>query len=162
ADPHLRYSRRRAGHRRADGPDDAGQEGEARPADVHSGARHRLGLRCARRRRSASARPPCGQASMSPGDRVAGFSVPRFLPISFLFAGSETALIASSRAAMLRLARDGNPKAAIVNRLLEMREQLIGALLVGQNVANIAASALATDLMLKWFGDAGVLAATAV
>ncbi len=99
---------------------------------------------------------------MSPADWLTVFAVALFLLIAFFFSGSETALIASSRAAMLRLARDGNPKAAIVNRLLEIREQLIGALLVGQNVANIAASALATDLMLKWFGDAGVLAATAV
>jgi Mg2+/Co2+ transporter CorB len=81
---------------------------------------------------------------------------------SFFFSGSETALVASSRAAMLRLAKDGNARAKIVNRLLEAREQLIGALLVGNNIANIAASALATDLMLKWFGELGVLTATAV
>jgi Mg2+/Co2+ transporter CorB len=84
------------------------------------------------------------------------------LLISFFFSGSETALTASSRATMMRLAKDGDPKAAIVNRLLEAREQLIGALLTGNNVANIAASTLATGLMLKWFGDSGVITATVV
>jgi Mg2+/Co2+ transporter CorB len=84
------------------------------------------------------------------------------LLVSFFFSGSETALIASSRAAMLRLAKDGNARAGIVNRLLEAREQLIGALLAGNNVANIAASTLATGLMLKWFGEAGVITATAI
>src|SRR5258708_31759165 len=63
---------------------------------------------------------------------------------------------------MLRLAKDGGPKAGIVNRLLEACEQLIGALLVGNNVATIAASTLATGLMLKWFGEVGVITATAV
>src|SRR4029077_17970792 len=52
--------------------------------------------------------------------------------------------------------------AIIVNRLLEDRERLIGALLVGNNVAAIAASSLATGLMLNWFGDVGVIYATAV
>jgi Mg2+/Co2+ transporter CorB len=82
------------------------------------------------------------------------------LLLSFFFSGSETALTASSRATMLRLAKDGNESAGIVNRLLDMRERMIGALLVGNNVANIAASTLATGLMLSWFGDVGVFYAT--
>jgi Mg2+/Co2+ transporter CorB len=81
---------------------------------------------------------------------------------SFLFSGSETALTASSRATMLRLAKDGDPQAGIVNRLLEARDELIGALLIGNNVATIAASTLATGLMLKFFGDSGLLAATVI
>jgi len=79
---------------------------------------------------------------------------------SFFFSGSETALTASSRATMLRLAKDGDAKAGIVNRLLEARDELIGALLIGNNVATIAASTLATGLMLRFFGEAGVIGAT--
>ncbi len=82
------------------------------------------------------------------------------LLVSFLFSGSETALTASSRAAMLRLEKQGNADAAVVNRLLAEREQMIGALLIGTNVANIAGSTLATGLFLKWFGDVGVIYAT--
>jgi Mg2+/Co2+ transporter CorB len=84
------------------------------------------------------------------------------LALSFFFSGSETALTASSRARMLRLEKTGHRRAALVNRLLETRERMIGAILTGNNVANIAASALATGLLLSWFGDVGVLYATAV
>jgi Mg2+/Co2+ transporter CorB len=42
------------------------------------------------------------------------------------------------------------------------RERLIGAILLGNNVVNILASALATSLFLLWFGEAGVLYATLV
>ena len=41
-----------------------------------------------------------------------------------------------------------------------MRERLIGTVLLGNNVVNIAASALATSVLLRIFGDAGVLYAT--
>ena len=83
-----------------------------------------------------------------------------FLFMAFLFSGSETALTASSRGTMLRLAKGGNPDAIIVTRLLENRERLIGALLLGNNVATIVSSALATELLLFWFGDVGVVYAS--
>ncbi len=82
------------------------------------------------------------------------------LLLSAFFAGSETALTASSRASMARLEKHGNRRAAIVNRLLEQRERLLGALLFGNNAVNIAASALATGVLLTWFGNAGVVYAT--
>src|SRR5215813_4655943 len=84
------------------------------------------------------------------------------LLLSFFFAGSETALMAFSRARMLRLEKKGNRNAGIVNRLLEARERLIGALLLGNNAVNIAASSLATSVFLVWFGDVGVLYATII
>ena len=81
---------------------------------------------------------------------------------SAFFSGSETALTAASRARMHALEQDGNRRARIVNRLLLSRERLIGAILLGNNLANIAASALATSLFLSLFGDAGVAYATVV
>ncbi len=84
------------------------------------------------------------------------------LLVSAFFAGSETALTASSRAAMLRLERQGSRDAGIVNRLLATRERLLGALLFGNNLTNIAASTLATGLMLTLFGKAGEIYATLV
>src|SRR5882672_12950803 len=84
------------------------------------------------------------------------------LLLSFVFAGSETALMAFSRARMLRLEKKGNRGAGIVNRLLDARERLIGALLLGNNAVNIAASALATGVLLNWFGEVGVIYATVV
>ncbi|MGE5162931.1 MAG: HlyC/CorC family transporter [Sphingobacteriales bacterium] len=82
------------------------------------------------------------------------------LLLSAFFSGSETALTASSRASMARLDKHGNRRARIVNRLLESRERLLGALLLGNNAVNIAASALATGVLLTWFGNAGVVYAT--
>jgi Mg2+/Co2+ transporter CorB len=84
------------------------------------------------------------------------------LLVSAFFSASETALTGSSRASMLRLKTQGSRQAGIVTRLLENRERMIGALLVGNNLANIAASALATVVFTAWFGEVGVLYATGV
>jgi Mg2+/Co2+ transporter CorB len=84
------------------------------------------------------------------------------LILSAFFSGAETALTAASRARMHALEEDGNTRARTVNRLLLTRERLIGAILLSYNLANIAASALATSVLLKIFGDAGVAYATAI
>src|SRR4051812_14348141 len=84
------------------------------------------------------------------------------LLVSAFFAASETALIGASRSSMLRLEKQGNRDAAVVTSLLAMRERLIGALLLGNNIANIGASALATGIFTAWFGEVGVLYATGV
>jgi len=99
---------------------------------------------------------------MSSYDWFALAAVLLCLLLSFFFAGSETALTASSRASMHRLEKQGNRRAAIVNRLLDARERMIGALLFGNNAVNIAASSLATGILLAWFGDVGVIYATVV
>src|ERR1700690_1979158 len=85
-----------------------------------------------------------------------------FLLVSAFFAASETALIGASRASMLRLSKQGNREAGVVSSLVGMRERLIGALLLGNNIANIGASALATGIFTAWFGEVGVLYATGV
>jgi Mg2+/Co2+ transporter CorB len=84
------------------------------------------------------------------------------LAVSFFFSASETALTGFSRARMLQLEKNGNARARLVNRLIETRERMIGAILAGNNVANIAASALTTGVLYAWFGDVGVLYATAI
>ena len=80
--------------------------------------------------------------------------------ISAFFSGSETALTAASKARMHQLERTGDRRAAIVSRLIGDRERLIGAILLGNNVVNILASALATSVLLSLFGQAGVAYAT--
>jgi Mg2+/Co2+ transporter CorB len=81
---------------------------------------------------------------------------------SAFFSGSETALTAASRAKMHALEEGGNRHARVVNYLLAIRERFIGAILLGNNLANIAASALATSMFLHLFGEAGVVYATIV
>lgn len=82
------------------------------------------------------------------------------LILSAFFSGAETALTAASRARMHHLDQEGDRRAGLVNRLLERKEKLIGSLLLGNNLANIGASSLATSIFIAAFGDAGVAYAT--
>ena len=82
------------------------------------------------------------------------------LALSAFFSGAETALTAASRARMLALETSGDRRAGIVNRLLMSRERLIGAMLIGNNVVNIGASAFTTSVLVSIFGPEGVLYAT--
>ncbi len=84
------------------------------------------------------------------------------LLLSGFFSGSETALTAVSRARIHYLARKGNKRARAVNWLFDRREQLIGSILLGNNLVNILASALATSALIAIFGPAGVVYATVV
>ncbi len=84
------------------------------------------------------------------------------LLMSAFFSGSETALTATSRARLTELERRGNKRASIALSLTKMRERLIGALLLGNNVANITASAIATAVLVKAFGDTGAVIASGV
>ena len=78
------------------------------------------------------------------------------LVLSGFFSGSETALTAASRPRLHRLEKHGYRRAMIVNRLREHQERLIGAILLGNNLVNIFASALATGLLISLVGEAGV------
>ena len=85
------------------------------------------------------------------------------LMMSGFFSGSETALTAASRARMHQLEKSGDKRAARVNKLIENRERLIGTILLGNNLVNILASALATSLFATLIpGAGGVAAATAI
>ncbi|CAA6692814.1 MULTISPECIES: HlyC/CorC family transporter [unclassified Lentimonas] len=82
--------------------------------------------------------------------------------ISAFFSGSETGLTSVSRAKIHSLKMDGNRKAITVSKLREDKERLIGAILLGNNVVNIAASAIATALAVEYFGPTGVAYATGI
>ena len=82
------------------------------------------------------------------------------LLLSAFFSGSETALTAVSKAKMHSLEKEGNKRAALINKLREEKDKLIGALLLGNNLVNILASALATSALIKIFGETGVVYAT--
>ena len=56
--------------------------------------------------------------------------------------------------------RAGSRSATIAARLIETRERLIGALLLGNNLVNILASVLATRVLIELFGEAGIVYAT--
>jgi Mg2+/Co2+ transporter CorB len=89
-----------------------------------------------------------------------GGAITLLLVLSAFFSGSETALTAASNPRMHELTRQGSQRAEIVLAMRERRERLIGAILLGNNLVNIFASALATSLLLGVFGEAGVVYAT--
>ena len=80
--------------------------------------------------------------------------------MSGFFSGSETSLTAASASTIHKLAREGDKRATLVERLIGDAESLIGAILLGNNLVNILASALATSLFIQFFGDVGVVYAT--
>jgi Mg2+/Co2+ transporter CorB len=85
------------------------------------------------------------------------------LAISALFSAAETSLTGASRARMHQLEREGDRPARRVNRLLSDQETMIGAVLLGNNLINILASALTTTVMDKAIpGGWGVFAATGI
>ena len=81
---------------------------------------------------------------------------------SAFFSAAETALTGASRPRMHALEGQGDRKASLVNRLRAHMEQVIGAVLLGNNMVNILASALATSVLIGMFGNRGVVYATAV
>jgi Mg2+/Co2+ transporter CorB len=59
-----------------------------------------------------------------------------------------------------RLAGEGDRRAALVTRLLNRKECLIGALLLGNNLLNVMATALAAAALIHLLDTAGVAWAT--
>jgi Mg2+/Co2+ transporter CorB len=85
------------------------------------------------------------------------------LALSAIFSAAETAMTGASRARMHQLERDGDAAARRVNKLLSDQETMIGSVLLGNNLINILASALATQVLTRAIPGAwGVAAATAI
>lgn len=84
------------------------------------------------------------------------------LVVAAFLSGAETALAAVSRARMLALEGDGNPRAKTVNEMLAAPERIAGTVMLGNNLAKILASALATALFMSLFGAVGIVYAAVV
>jgi Mg2+/Co2+ transporter CorB len=80
--------------------------------------------------------------------------------ISAYFSGSETGLMSLNRYRLRHLEQKNHKGAKRVAKLLARPDRLIGLILIGNNLVNIAASAIATIIGLRLFGDMGVLIAT--
>ncbi len=82
--------------------------------------------------------------------------------LSACFSAAETAMNAASRRRIQKLARDGNPRAQCVERLQRNTERLAGAVLLGDTLAIIMATALATGLCTVFWGPYALLIAAPV
>tara|TARA_B100000795_G_scaffold270034_1_gene262055 strand:+ start:1108 stop:2364 length:1257 start_codon:yes stop_codon:yes gene_type:complete len=73
------------------------------------------------------------------------------LVLSGFFSGSETGMMASNKVKLKNLSKKNNKGAARALDLLKRPDRLLSAILVGNNFANILASAIVTILMLDYF-----------
>lgn len=83
------------------------------------------------------------------------------LLFSAFFSASETALMTLSKIRIRHMVESEINGAELINKLVKNPSKLLGAILVGNNIANIGASALATSLAIRYLGDSGVGIATA-
>lgn len=79
---------------------------------------------------------------------------------SGFFSGSETALVSLNRYRLKHLVNSGHKGAQMASALLERPDRLFGLILIFNNFVNILASAIATVIGLKLFGEAGIAIAT--
>ncbi|HEI8692475.1 HlyC/CorC family transporter [Proteus mirabilis] len=81
---------------------------------------------------------------------------------SAYFSGTETSMMTINRYRLRHAAKQGNRSAKRVEKLLQRPDRLISLVLIGNNLINIVASALATIVGMRLYGDAGVAIATGV
>ena len=84
------------------------------------------------------------------------------LLLSAFFSSSETAITKISDAKIHQWDEKKNKKIIKAKNLLKNREKVIGTLLLGNNIVNILASALATSILITLFGDKGIIYATVI
>ena len=84
------------------------------------------------------------------------------IAFSAYFSASETAFTSINRIRIKNLANDGNKRARMVQELSERYDDLLSTILVGNNIVNIATSAIATVLFMEMYPVYGATIATVV
>ncbi|MBO7338691.1 MAG: HlyC/CorC family transporter [Lachnospiraceae bacterium] len=69
--------------------------------------------------------------------------------LSAFFSSAETALTAANKVRLRSLEEEGNKRAARVNKLLDHNSKMLSAILIGNNVVNLSASALAATMAMR-------------
>jgi len=82
------------------------------------------------------------------------------LLLSAFFSSSETALMSLNRYRLRHLEHEGHAGAIRASQLLARPDRLIGLILLGNNFVNIFASAIATVIGVKLYGENGIVIAT--
>lgn len=106
--------------------------------------------------------PAPATGGMDTGFWITAAAIAGLLGLSAFFSGSETALTAASRSKLRARADKGDRTAQAALDVTTDGERLIGAILLGNNVANILSASLATALFTRAFGSGGVALATLV
>jgi Mg2+/Co2+ transporter CorB len=82
------------------------------------------------------------------------------LALGAYMSAAETAITGASAPRMHRLQQQGNKRAALVNKLLDRKDEAVSAVLLGNSVVNILSASLTTAVLTALFGAAGVVYAT--
>ena len=82
--------------------------------------------------------------------------------LSAFFSSAETALTTVNRIRIQLLADDGNKKAVMLLRVIDDKAKMLSAILIGNNIVNIVATALSTTLAIQLFGSMSVGIVTGV
>ena len=80
--------------------------------------------------------------------------------LSGFFSSSETSMMAINRYRLRHLVKKRHKGAKRVSKLLERTDKLLGLILIGNNFVNILASALATVIAIRLWGDVGIFYVT--
>lgn len=75
-----------------------------------------------------------------------------FLSFSAYFMSSETAITAVSKAKLRQLENEGDERAKRLNNLLKDSTRLLSTILLGNNIAQNALTALLTAVIFRWLG----------
>ena len=84
------------------------------------------------------------------------------LSASAFFSSAETALMTSNKLRIRNLAENGDKRAEKVLEITANTDKMLSAILIGNNIVNLSASALSTTLTLKLFGSSLVGIATGI
>jgi len=84
------------------------------------------------------------------------------LTFSAYFSATETAFNTASQTKLKIEADKGNGNAALALRLLDSYDKLLSTILVGNNIVNIALTAIATVFFVNYIGDSGATVSTVV
>lgn len=82
--------------------------------------------------------------------------------LSGIFSATETAFSSCNSIRLKSLAQDGNLRAQKVLDMVDRYDEFLSTILIGNNVVNIGASAIATVLFVRAMGDIGATWATLV
>jgi len=82
--------------------------------------------------------------------------------LSAFFSSAETALTTVNKIRIRSLIDDGNKRAITVNKIIEQSNKMLSAILIGNNIVNISASALTTQWTIRVFGNYATGIATGI
>lgn len=90
---------------------------------------------------------------LDPGDILQLVILVILLFLSNFFSSNETAFTTVNTIRIQTMADDGNKKAVLLLKVLDQKDKMLSAILICNNVVNLAASSITTSLTIKLFNN---------